>query len=215
MGGSLGTAGSSGPDNRPAGQRRWLPSITAGVAVAWEKLRGLWGKPQATPQASLTYELYTQDSVLVKRATCSLSATGEAEWQQLQQGFRAREGGYVQVYLANASATNAWFDDLQAEVFPVLTQQENHYDPFGQNLPEIELTSATDRKEQYTGQEKVDEFGLSLADYNPQYYDFQLGCFQGIDADVASYISQSPYNYCLNNSVGHADPDGKNPRYLV
>ena len=201
IGGNLATAPVIVPDYNTQVRRSWVPTVTAGVAVAWGNLRGLFGQPKTLPQASFRYELYNKDSILVASSTELLAETGQAEWQQLLHGFRAKEAGYVKVYLANASGTDAWFDDLQVNRFPVPTTQENHYDPFGQNLPEIELASGFDSKQQYTGQEKVEDFGINLYDYSSRYYDFQLGSFQGIDESASSYTSQGPYNYCLNNSI--------------
>ena len=215
IGGSLATAPVIVPDYNTQVRRSWVPTVTAGVTVAWGNLRGLFGQPKTLPQASFRYELYNKDSVLVASSTELLAETGQAEWQQLLHGFRAKEAGYVKIYLANASGTDAWFDDLQVNRFPVPTTQENHYDPFGQNLPEIELASGFDSKQQYTGQEKIDNFGLNLNDYSSRYYDSQLGRFQGIDGAASSYRSQGPYNYCQDNPINHVDPDGRNPLLMA
>ena len=206
IGGSLGTVPRSAPDGRPQTQQRLLPTITAGVAVAWSSLRDFFDKHQSAPQASFTYELYNNDSVLIKSETGLLSESGQLVWQQLQHGFRVREAGYVKVYLSNASGTNAWFDDMQARVFPAPTVQENHYDPFGQNLEEIEIARGGDSKEQYTGQERIGDFGLEWTDYGFRHYDPQLGRWHSTDP-----LNQfeSPYTAMGNNPIAHVDADGR------
>lgn len=110
------------------------------------------------------------------------------------------------MYLGNASGTNAWFDDLQARVFPVPTKQENHYDPFGQNLEEIEIASSNDSKQQYTDKERINDFGLEWTDFGARYYDSQLGRWHTSDP-AEQYLS--PYTGLGNNAVNGIDPDGR------
>jgi RHS repeat-associated protein len=112
----------------------------------------------------------------------------------------------VKVSLANASGTNAWFDDLVLSRFPVPTKQENHYDPFGQNLEELELASSFDSKAQYTGKEWVKDFGLEWTDYGFRNYDAQLGRWHSTDP-----VNQFdfPYTAMGNNPVNRVDGDGR------
>lgn len=84
--------------------------------------------------------------------------------------------------------------------------QENHYDPFGQNLVDIETKGTPDDKGQYTGKERVDKFGLELTDYGARWYDAQLGRWHSVDP-VNQY--GSPYVAMGNNPVSHVDPDGQ------
>ena len=197
----------------PRAQTHKQPNILLGVAVAWSKLAGLFAARETElPRASLTYEFYDKDSTLISSTTQYLDEEGKQNWQLLSGHGTAKSTGYVKVFLANASGKDAWFDDFRLINTPLATIQENHYDPLGQNLVELEMTSSSDSKEQYTGQEKLSNVeGLNLYDYASRSYDFQLGRFNNIDGEASSYISQSPYNYVLNNSINYVDPDGKNP----
>ena len=192
--------------------RRLLPNVAVGVAVAWTAVTNLFGTHEAkVPRASLTYELYNRDSVLVNSKVIYLDETARDSWQKLEGGVQAKEDGYVRVSLTNASDKDVWLDDMQVRITPEMTVQENHYDAFGQNLVDIETVGTPDAKNQYTGQEKLDDLGLNLADYNARLYDSQLGRFTNTDAYADSYYDQSPYNYGLNRPLLYTDPDGNNP----
>ena len=73
--------------------------------------------------------------------------------------------GYVVVSVENGEALDVWFDDLRVVAAEDMAVQENHYDPFGQNLPDIEMTGSPDCPNQYTGKERIAEEGLEWADY--------------------------------------------------
>lgn len=200
----------------PRAQTRRLPAIFLGITTTLEKVVGLFGKKEAElPRASLTYEFYDKDSALVSTNTLYLDENGRRNWQQLAGGQKATADGYVNIFLANASGKDAWFDDLSVTTVPITAVQENHYDPFGQNLVELETASSFDSKYQYTGQEKIDDFGLNLSDYTSRYYDYQLGRFTVVDAATFRYPQQGPYNYVKNSPVNHVDPDGKNPLLIA
>ena len=66
IGASMNAVPTTGPDTQPRIQHRLLPTITAGVAVAWGSLRGLFEKHQTAPQASFTYELLTRTASLLR-----------------------------------------------------------------------------------------------------------------------------------------------------
>jgi RHS repeat-associated protein len=69
--------------------------------------------------------------------------------------------------------------------------QENHYDPFGQNLPDIELANNPDCLDQYTGKERITNEGLEWTDFGARMYDAQLGRWHSPDP-AAQYAS--PFN---------------------
>ncbi len=96
--------------------------------------------------------------------------------------------------------------------------QENHYDPWGQNLVGIE-TQAVDRSErkQYNGKEKTEEFGLFWNFHDARTYDLQIPRWHQIDslADVEGQESFLSYHFSYDNPVRFSDPDGRSPLIAV
>ena len=60
------------------------------------------------------------------------------EWQRLMTQMQADSAGYVEVTLQDESPEAAYFDDLLLRIAQEKGIQENHYDPWGQNLIDIE-----------------------------------------------------------------------------
>ena len=120
------------------------------------------------------------------------------------------QAGYVKIELSHESAEDLdiYFDDLTVS-HEHLIIQENHYDPWGQNLVGIEKQGKPDYKFQYNGKEKQDEFGLNWNDYGARFYDPQLGRWHAVDPLADEYQPFSPYNYTLNNPILNIDPDGR------
>ena len=84
--------------------------------------------------------------------------------------MRADSAGYVEVSVQNYSEQNVWFDDFRIVAVEEMVVQENHYDPFGQNLVDIELTGTPDCPEQYTGKERIRDGGLEQTDFGARYF---------------------------------------------
>jgi RHS repeat-associated protein len=128
-------------------------------------------------------------------------------WQQLTLEHKAQQDGYVEVFLANESGEDVYFDDMMISSTP-LDVQENHYDPWGLNLVGIERAGNPDHKFQYNGKEKQEELGLNWMDYGARMYDAQLGRWRAVDplADLAP--GWTPYRAFFNNPVNYVDLTG-------
>ncbi|HAS42989.1 MAG TPA: hypothetical protein DCS93_21090 [Microscillaceae bacterium] len=134
---------------------------------------------------------------------------GAGQWQDLTLTYTAPERGYVQVFVANESDQEVYFDDMVVEHTPQLIVQENHYYPFGMNLAGIEKQGQPNHRYQYNGKEKEQAFDLNWTDYGARMYDMALGRWNAVDPKAEDYQSWSPYNYVENNPIIFIDPDGK------
>ncbi len=113
-----------------------------------------------SPEAFVCYDLYTKDSVWVKSSYQTLTTAAQDEWEQLSLSFTADSAGYVEVSVQNYSAKDVWFDDVRVVTVEEMVVQENHYDPWGQNLVDLETTGKPGHLGQYTGKERQCEGGL-------------------------------------------------------
>ncbi len=60
----------------------------------------------------------------------------------------------------------------------------------------------------YNGKELQDELGLNMYDYGARLYDPAIGRWMNIDNFADIYVSESQYNYALNNPVKNLDAGG-------
>ncbi|SET97010.1 DUF6443 domain-containing protein [Hymenobacter actinosclerus] len=191
-------------DSRSTTRRGLLPKLATGITLAWTALPHLFERRQETPRASIKYDLYDQDSNFVASETRYLDHSAANEWQRLEVGFKAKENGYVLISLQNATAEDVWFDDAELRTTSDMIVQENHYDPWGQNLVNIEYEGTPNEQWQYSDKERVNEIGW--ADYGTRYYDSQLGRWH--TPDPADQFT-SPYIGLGNNPIVGTDPDGR------
>lgn len=202
-----GSAGGVATDKAGVGpvRRRALPFVGASIALVPQLLRP---RRATLPTAFLRYELYDQDSQLVATHTRPLQRTATDEWQHLSAGLKADSAGYVRVSVVNESDVPAYFDDLVLKSADPIYFQENHYDPWGQNLVGIESAGTPNARFQYNGKEKQEDFGLGWLDYGARMYNAQLGRWNGVDIMSDSYSNISTYTYALNNPIMYIDIDG-------
>ena len=205
-----GSPGSMSQDNvlPQAARTRWRPYLGLGLGIIPQLLKH---PKQELPNAFLRYELFNQDSQLVATRIQPLQRTATDEWQHLEAGIKADSAGYVKVSLVNESGTPAYFDDLALRPIDPNEYQENHYDPWGQNLVGIEDLGNPDAKFQFNGKEKQEDFDLNWTDYGARMYDSQLGRWHVVDPLAELMRRHSPYNYAFDNPIRFIDPDGRCP----
>ncbi|AKD02114.1 hypothetical protein PKOR_01870 [Pontibacter korlensis] len=192
-------------------KNRALPYLGAGLALAPQVLQ----KEKRAPKAYLRYIVYDADSNYVDSGYQALSGKANKGWEELELAYTAEQDGFAEVYLANESAEEAWFDDMSVAVAGPMLVQENHYDPWGLNLAGIEKQGAPDHKFQYNGKEKQTELGLNWLDYGARFYDPQIGRWHVVDPAADLMQEWSPYNYTFNNPIIYTDPDGRVPDITI
>jgi RHS repeat-associated protein len=161
-----------------------------------------------TPRAYLRYIFYDENDIPLHTDSDYIHTASNA-CDHLGLSFTATANGTIQVYVANESNTEVWFDDIQITHEENLIVQENHYYPFGMNLVGIEKEGQPEFMFQYNGKEKQEEFGLNWMDYGARFYDSQLGRWHAVDPLAEKYMPLSPYNYVANNPLNFIDPDGR------
>ncbi len=194
-------------DNVSSRTKGFLPRLSAGFTLVWTAIPQLFQRRAEVPRASVKYDFYDKDSTLVASEVKYLDRDAANSWQKLAVGLKAKQDGYVLVSVQNGSDEDVWFDDAALRTSTTeLIVQENHYDPWGQNLVDIEVAGAPDCKQQYGNQDRIDVAGLEWIDHGARYYDAQLGRWH--TPDPANQFS-SPYVGMGNNPVMYTDPDGK------
>ncbi len=91
--------------------------------------------------------------------------------------------------------------------------QENHYDPWGLNLTDIEKAYTNADRYQYNAQTEKATLPNGSYDYDTDFrqYDPQTGRFKTIDPLTDFYGSISPFSFGYNNPVSFNDPLGLFP----
>jgi RHS repeat-associated protein len=194
---------------RPTATKSILPKLAAGITLAWTAIPNLFQRQESVPRASIKYDFYDKDSVLVSSEVKYLEQDAADAWQKVEVGFKAKQEGYVLVSIQNASKQDVWFDDAALRTTTDLIVQENHYDPWGQNLVDIETTGSPNEVWQYNNKERIADNGLEWVDYGWRMHDPQLGRWHVIDPLADLTPGLSPYAYGLNNPVLHIDADGR------
>jgi RHS repeat-associated protein len=177
--------------------------LNAGIAITPNT-----NNTNPTPTAYLRYIFYNTSGVPIGFGTSAITGASTS-CNNLSVNYTAPEAGTLQVYVANESNTDVWFDEVNITVTQQLIAQENHYDPWGLNLVGIEKNGNPNHRYQYNGKEKVEEFNLNWNDYGARQYDPQLGRWHAIDALSEKHYPLSPYAYAGDNPVIFVDYDGK------
>ncbi|PRY09797.1 RHS repeat-associated protein, partial [Pontibacter ummariensis] len=180
------------------------PLLGVGLAMAPAVLQ----REKRAPVAYLRYIVYDSDSNYVDSGYRALSSEANGGWEELELAYAAEEDGFAEVYVANESEEEAYFDDMSVSVTSPMLVQENHYDPWGLNLVGLEKQGTPDHKFQYNGKEKQTELGLNWMDYGARMYDAQIGRWHVVDplADIAP--DRTPYHFVSNNPINRIDPTG-------
>ncbi|MFC2187423.1 RHS repeat-associated core domain-containing protein [Fulvivirgaceae bacterium LMO-SS25] len=128
--------------------------------------------------------------------------------EELALDITASQGGFVEVYVYNASSLPVWYDQFSISSSQAVIIQENHYYPFGMQIAGLELDLGSKNRYLYNGKELQDDHDLDWHDYGARMYDAQIGRWHVVDPMADSYLSFSPYNYTLNNPLSNIDPNG-------
>lgn len=133
---------------------------------------------------------------------------GAGSWQDLALTYTAPEQGYVQVFVANESDQDVYFDDMVVEHTPQLIVQENHYYPFGMELEGINKLNKPEHRWKFQGQEEQKEFGLNWSSFKWRNADVALGRFFSVDPLAEKYVYNSTYAFSENHVVVHRELEG-------
>jgi RHS repeat-associated protein len=87
--------------------------------------------------------------------------------------------------------------------------QENHYDPWGQNLVGLETVGAPNHRFQFNGKEKVEDFGLNWSDHGARFRGAGEIPWTTMDPLAEKFPEESPYTFGHNNPLRFSDPDGR------
>ncbi|MBB6609985.1 hypothetical protein H7F15_02955 [Pontibacter sp. Tf4] len=194
-------------------QNKYLPYLGMALAMAPKIIQ----KEKGVPKAYLRYIVYDSDSNYVTSGYQALGRNGKGNWEKLELKYKAEEDGFAEVYLANESGNDAWFDDMSVSVTSAMIVQENHYYPFGMVMQGavngIAMPADATRRLFNGGAEWQNQFDVD-PNYHSTYfreYDPVLGRFNGIDPMADAFSSWSPYQYAFNNPVLFNDPNGAKP----
>ncbi len=130
------------------------------------------------------------------------------QWQELELSYTATERGYLQVFAANESDQEVFFDDMVVEHTPQLIVQENHYYPFGLELEGLSKHGKTEHRWKFQGQEEQKEFGLNWSQFKWRNADVALGRFFSVDPLAEKYLYNSTYAFSENKVVRHIELEG-------
>ncbi|MCB2380468.1 DUF6443 domain-containing protein [Hymenobacter sp. BT635] len=198
----------TGPD--VSGKLKVLPLLN--VALNSSIIEALRQFPDGVPQAYVRLLVFNQDSVPIAEVTQQISILAQTEHEVLMIDIPPLEqAGYVQVYVANESDTDVYFDDIEVTHHQGLQVQENHYDPFGLDLVGVSKSATPENKYSWNGKEKQSEFGLNWHDHGWRFYDPALGRWvvSDPDAEEADQESWGTYQFGLDNAVRYNDLDGR------
>jgi RHS repeat-associated protein len=189
----------------PNGQKRnIMPYVGASFALSQAVRNTL---PAGVPEAYLKYIAYDKDWKVVASGEKAVSTLAQQSWEELRLGYEAQQDGYVEVFVANGSGTNVYFDDIQVKHGQGMVVQENHYYAFGKEIPELHYLNGASKnyRNAYQGQyaEKDEETGYN--NFELRMYDSRIGRWLSTDP-YRQYAS--PYMGMGNDPINRSDSDG-------
>ncbi|MGE0930844.1 JAB-like toxin 1 domain-containing protein [Peijinzhouia sedimentorum] len=156
------------------------------------------------PQPALKYEKRLRyDSGRV-----DISRQAFTNPEELALDITASQGGFVEVYVYNSSASPVWYDQFSISSSQAVIIQENHYYPFGMQIAGLELDLGSRNRYLYNGKELQDDHNLDWHDYGARMYDAQIGRWHVVDPLAEIALDKTPYHFVSNNPINRIDPDG-------
>ncbi|MFZ6663663.1 RHS repeat domain-containing protein [Peijinzhouia sedimentorum] len=128
--------------------------------------------------------------------------------EELALDITASQGGFVEVYVYNASSLPVWYDQFSISSSQAVIIQENHYYPFGMQIAGLELDLDSRNRYLYNGKELQDDHNLDWHDYGARMYDAQIGRWHVVDPMADQAPDWTPYRYGFNNPINYTDPTG-------
>jgi RHS repeat-associated protein len=163
------------------------------------------------PESYLGYILYDQDSLRYDSGRVEISRQAFTNPEELALDITATQGGFVEVYVYNGSASPVWYDQFSISSSQAVIIQENHYYPFGMQIAGLELDLGSKNRYLYNGKELQEDHNLDWHDYGARMYDAQIGRWHVVDPLAHKMPSWSPYTFVFNNPLNFIDPDGRIP----
>jgi RHS repeat-associated protein len=165
------------------------------------------------PNAYLKLVHYNLSGTIVAEQIVQVNEQNKNAWtRELNIDYYASQAGRVEVFVANESDQNVWFDDFELKYKGAIIAQEMHYDPWGLELRGIGKDGNPMNRFTYNGQseKQKDLNGGKGYFYETDWrgYDAQLGRFHGIDLLADMFTSITPYRFGFNNPIMFNDPTG-------
>lgn len=167
------------------------------------------------PNAYLALLFYNENNVLTAQQYVPIPSSANGAWQKLAlvaTSYTAPSKGRVEIFVANESNADVWFDDLLIKYEGGIIAQEMHYDPWGLELKGIGKDGNPYNKFTFNKQseKQKDLNGGKGYFYETDWrgYDAQLGRFSAIDKLASKYPTITPYHYGYNNPIRFIDPTG-------
>ncbi|TAH28403.1 MAG: hypothetical protein EAZ06_10170 [Cytophagales bacterium] len=162
----------------------------------------------SVPVAYLRMVFYNAQNTIIQQSVRYVGGQNNF-WQYYETGnTEALQNGRVEIYVANESVPNVWFDNLAITHLPTLISQENHYYAFGMNAKEVEKEGKPNDRFQFMGVEKESSFALDWTETDHRSYDSEVGRFWQVDKLSEEAFNWTSYRYGFNNPISHTDPTG-------
>ncbi|MGE0930847.1 RHS repeat-associated core domain-containing protein [Peijinzhouia sedimentorum] len=151
-----------------------------------------------------------QKSVHYDSGRVEISRQAFTNPEELALDITASQGGFVEVYVYNGSASPVWYDQFSISSSQAVIIQENHYYPFGMQIAGLELDLDSRNRYKFNGIERQTDLDLGLDLALFRSYDPSIGRWHQVDPKASA--RESPYAGMGNNPIYYADPLGDTVR---
>jgi RHS repeat-associated protein len=135
------------------------------------------------------------------------------EGRMIKDGANWRTEYQISDHMGNLRSTYYYNKTAPVGTDPLTLLQENHYDPFGVNLVDIEKPYVNTDRYQYNGMAEKGTIPDGSSDYETDFrlYDPQIGRFKAVDPLGELTLALNPYSFAFNNPMSFNDPSGLLP----